>query len=141
MVLGTFPKAFFPWRLPMWQLPNVEFSKRQLPKGQIRPSEALQAAVRAEHYGYDGLGGRTPRQEHAAPKTDFGSCRMANCTFEKLPLGKIPLGSCHLMEVPNMFLKFEVYLIFARLGISAEGLKVQSLISFIVSSCLYPGAP
>ena len=35
----------------------------------------------------------------AASRTDFGSCRLGNCTFGKLLLGKIPLGSCRFGKI------------------------------------------
>ena len=54
-VLGIFPRTFS-------QRIN---SKCQFPKGQVRPSEAPQAATRAERCGQDRLGGRAPLLEHA----------------------------------------------------------------------------
>ena len=32
--------------------------------------------------------------QSAAARIGLGSCRLGNCTFRSLPLGKIPLGSC-----------------------------------------------
>ena len=36
--------------------PNVQFPKRQLPNGQVRPSEAPQAAMRTKRCDQEGLG-------------------------------------------------------------------------------------
>ena len=74
-------------RLPKYQFPNWE-----LPKGQVRPSKAPQAAVGAEHFGQDELGGRTPRLEQAGAEC-CGQDRL-----EKLSLGQHiwEVDSCHL---------------------------------------------
>ena len=48
----------------------------------------------------------------------------------------LPVTPFNTTEYIDMLLRFKIYLILARFGISAEGLKVQSLISFTVSSCL-----
>lgn len=46
----------------------------------------------------------------AAARTYLGSYRLKNCTVRKLPLRKIPFGSCHnwekaLWKVPNIVFK------------------------------------
>ena len=92
-----FPKGIFPREnIPSGNFPNVQFSKRKLLKGQVRPSQALQtpqatmgprAAARigqgAERGGQNMLWGIPLRLGH---------------TWEQgsLNLGKCPLGSCRL---------------------------------------------
>ena len=72
---GNFPMCY----LPSANFPNVQFPKRQLPKAQVRPSTTA-------------LGGG----QSGAARKGLGSGRLEHCTFRSLPLGKIPLGSCHL---------------------------------------------
>ena len=138
MVLGTFPKAFFHGDFPSGNFPIVEFPSGNFPKVRLGPLRRCRLqwgpSVMALWLGW-------ARGPNAGPRTCCGEDRLW-----KLPLGKLHFWEATPWEqsfckVPDMFLRFEVYLIFARLGISAEGLKVQSLISFIVSSCLYPGDP
>ena len=90
-----FPKGdFLSDDFPSGNFPSVQF-----PKGQVRPSEAPQAAMegRALRLGWTrglsaaarpGCGGAS-----AAAMNDLESYCLGNCTFGKLPLGKIPLGS------------------------------------------------
>ena len=72
LVLGISPSGNFP---------NVQFTKRQLPKGQVRPCKA-------------------PQTEKGGPSTedrpDLESCLLGNYTVGKLPPGEKTLGCCHL---------------------------------------------
>ena len=104
---GISPRVTSPSdNFPSGSFPNVQFPKRQLSKGQVRPSDAPQAAMGAERYGQDGLGGRVRWLEHvgvgpsAAARTNLGSLRLENCTFCKFPIGKTSLGCCHLGKYP-----------------------------------------
>ena len=78
-----FPKGDF------WSdiFPNVRFYKQQLPKGtfKVRLGLAL-LRRRTEGYNWDWVLRLGQTSEVAA----------RNCTFEKLPFGKIHLGSCCL---------------------------------------------
>ena len=96
-----FPKGDF----PSINFPNVQFLKRQLPKGQVRPSEAPQAAMEgralwlgwARGRGQNRLGGgkhcgqdRLCRLLHK--KLHIWEVANWENTLGKLPLGKMPLG-------------------------------------------------
>ena len=77
LMLGIFSKAFpkgefLSDNFPSGNFPNVQFLKRQLPIGYVRPpSEA--------------------RGLSDAARTSLASYCLVNCTVGKLPLGKIPL--------------------------------------------------
>ena len=104
MVLGTFPKAFSQGRLPKWQ-----FSKWQLSKFEISHTATSQRLVQALWGAWDYNGGGAlrlgwARGSSAAARAGWGPSAAArtdlgNCTFGKLPLGKIPLESCHLGKI------------------------------------------
>ena len=49
------------WYFSKGIFPNVQFTKRQFPKGQVWPSEAPKAAMGGDPCGQDGLEGRTVR--------------------------------------------------------------------------------
>ena len=66
-MLGTFPKAFSLGRLSNDNFPNVLFPNRQLPKGEVRPSEAPQAAVG----GGSSAAARMGYEPSAAARTDW----------------------------------------------------------------------
>ena len=68
-----FSKCIFPRALPKCAIPQAETS----PNRQTKLSEAPQAATR----------------------TDLRSWCFGNCTFGKLQLGKVPLGSCHFGKI------------------------------------------
>ena len=92
----------------MCNFPSVNFPKvrlgplrrRRLIQGQaVRPEltrgpgTAARMDQGAEHCGQNGLGGRALRLEQyigqsAAARTDWGSCRLENCTSGKLTFGK-----------------------------------------------------
>ena len=85
----------------------MQFPKRQLPKGQIRPSEAPQTANEAEYCDQNGLEGLGLHQEEArglsaVTRTEFycyenfWEVTTWEITPGKLPLGKLPLRSCRL---------------------------------------------
>ena len=62
--------------------------------------KAPQAPMRTVRYGRY-KGGRALRLDQAngsraLARTDFGSFCLGNCTFEKLPLGKLARGKCIL---------------------------------------------
>ena len=92
--------VLFQRHFPKGDFLNDNFPSVQFPKGQVRPSEAPQAAMEglALRLGWarglsaaarPGCGGGTS----AAARNDLGSYCLRNCTFGKLPLGKIPFGS------------------------------------------------
>ena len=64
-------------------IPNVHFPNRQLPKGQFRPSEALQAAMG---------GGQDRLWKLSLGKLHIWEIDTWENTLGKLPLGKNPLG-------------------------------------------------
>ena len=92
---GLASKIHLRWKPQFYSLFNmnkgnfsiVQFPERQLPKGQVRPSEAAQALM--------GVGGVLQLRWAAGPttaaRTDLVSCRLGYYT-----VGRFPLGSCRL---------------------------------------------
>ena len=90
MVLDTFPKAFFQVENSKWQLLKCVISQAATSQklGTLGNGDrSLQGWVRGPS-----AADRTCLRPSAAARTDLGSCRLKNCTFGKLPLGKNSLG-------------------------------------------------
>ena len=65
----------------------------------------------------------------ATARPDLGSFRLGNCTFEKLPLGKIPLENCHMGK--NYFF-----------NICCHNTSLRTCLAFLKASALAPvGGP
>ena len=82
-------------------LPNVQFQKWQLPKGQVRPSEAPQAAIETERCGQDGLGGRALRLVQTWEVAAWEIAHLGICPLGKYPWEVAALGNA-FMKVPKI---------------------------------------
>ena len=76
------------------EFPSDNFPSGNFPKVRLGPLRR-----RRLQWG-PSVAARMARGLIAAARTDMGSYRFGNCTCEKLPLGKIPLGSNHLGKYP-----------------------------------------
>ena len=79
-MLGTFPGTF---------------PKRQLPKG-IFPMSHFLILSQPQSTKYHS----PPSHSAQPPFYPFGSCRLGNSTFRKMPLGKLSLGKLPLGKMP-----------------------------------------
>ena len=95
---------FIKWQLPKdilssGNFPNLQFSKRQLPKPVLAAALGPQLVLAAA------LGPKTHPNRRAWPilqKEKLESCRLGNCTFGKLPIGKLSIGLMPKWEISNI---------------------------------------
>ena len=78
---------------------KVEFPRDNFPSGNF-PKVRLGSLRHHRLQWGPCAAARMARVPNAAARTDMGSYRLGNWTFEKLPLWKIPLGNNHLGKYP-----------------------------------------
>ena len=114
MVLSQrhFPKDDFrSENIPSGIVPNLQFPKQQLPKGQVRPPEAQQAAMGpstatkigqgAKRFDQNRLGGRALRLGQTWEVAVWKISHLVSCLFGK----NTPSKSAPLVKVNSAYMK------------------------------------